>query len=800
MQTTRFFFSRKNLLLLLLLAATGPAWAQGLLTGRVSTPDGEPLPGATIQLTGTVRGTTAGPDGRYRLPQLPGGTYRVRISYIGFAALEQAVEVRGETTLNATLARSTFTADEVVVSATRAGRQSGMAYSHVSAQTLEKQNLGQDLPVLLNFQPSVVTTSDAGAGVGYTGLRVRGTDATRINVTLNGIPYNDPESQGTFWVNMPDFASSVSDIQLQRGVGTSTNGAGAFGATVNINTNAYRPEAYAETNLSYGSFNTQKQNVLVGTGLLRNRFTLDARLSRIKSDGYIDRAWSDLKSFYVSGAYFGKKSYVRFNAFSGMEKTYQAWGGVPEALLKTNRTFNPYTYENETDNYQQDHYQLLSSHQLSRYVTLNVNGFYVKGRGYYEQFRENDRLSRYGIANVVIGDTTVRRSDLIRRRWLDNDFYGTTFSLDYDAYKKLKTTLGGGYNYYDGRHFGEVIWARFAGNSHIRQRYYENQGLKSDANVFAKAFYAFSGKLTGFGDVQLRRVGYRISGPDNDGIDQRHRADYTFFNPKAGLTYTPSERASAYASVSVGSREPNRNDFTDAPQGTTPLPEYLTDYEAGYRWQSRRFAYSLGGYLMNYRNQLILTGRLNDVGSPIRQNVPQSYRLGLEAEAAGQLTPALTLNLNLTLSRNKIRNYEDALPVYDADFNFLRYETTRFRSTDISFSPGVVAGSQLAWRPVAALELAWLGKYVGRQFMDNTASTARSLDPYLTNDLRARLNLPVRWARELTLTLLANNVLGERYESNGYTYSYKAGDTLTTENFYYPQAGFHWLSSLTLKF
>ena len=415
--------------------------------------------------------------------------------------------------------------NEVVVSSTRANQKMGMAFTNVYQKDLKKNNLGQDLPFLLNQLPSVVVSSDAGTGVGYTGIRIRGTDPTRINVTLNGVPYNDSESQGTYWVNMPDFASSAQSIQVQRGVGTSTNGAGAFGASININTLSYQQEAYSETNFTVGSFNTLKTNVLASTGLLNNHFVVDARLSKLSSDGYIDRASSDLKSFYVSAGYYDKKSFVRFNAFSGKEKTYQAWEGVPEGLLKTDRTFNPYTYDNQVDDYQQDHYQLISSFKLNKNWTFNPILHYTKGRGFYEQFKEKDKFSNYGLPNVIAGTETIKKTDLVRRKWLDNDFYGVTYSLDYQSNKKFTANIGGAWNKYDGDHFGEIIWAKTTSTANIRYRWYESNALKTDFNIFGKAYYQVNDALNFYADLQYRTVNYNIKGTGDKRQDITQKSD-----------------------------------------------------------------------------------------------------------------------------------------------------------------------------------------------------------------------------------------------------------------------------------
>ena len=686
--------------------------------------------------------------------------------------------------------------DEVVVRSTRANAKSAMAFTNVFQSELRKQNLGQDIPFLLNNTPSVVVNSDAGAGVGYTGIRVRGSDATRVNVTINGVPLNDAESQGVYWVNMPDFASSVQSIQIQRGVGTSTNGAGAFGATLNVQTNAYQAEAYAETNATVGSFNTRKINAIFGTGLIKNKFVVDARLSKITSDGYIDRGASDLKSFYVSGGYYGIKSFVRLNVFSGKEITYQSWEGVPESLLKTNRTFNVYTYPNQVDDYQQDHYQLISSHQLGNQWQLNATLHYTKGRGFYEQFKEDDKLSKYALENVEIGTKIIKKSDIIRRRWLDNDFYGAVWSLDYEGTGKLKTSFGGGWNRYEGKHFGEVIWAQFASTGNIRHRYYDNDASKTDLNVYGKTFYQINQQLNVFADVQVRSVNYTFLGFDNTLKNVDQTASLTFFNPKFGLTYDLNTDASLYASYSIGNKEPNRNDYTESSPRSRPRAEHLADLEIGYKLKKKRVSAGIGGYLMNYRDQLVQTGQLNDVGASTRVNVPESYRAGVELEVSLAISKKLRWAANATFSRNKIQNFTEYLDNFDTGGQ----EVRQFSQTDIAFSPNMIASSQFVLAAHKAVELVFFSKYVGAQFMDNTSNDARKLNAFFVNDVRATWSLHPKWVNNITFSLLVNNILNRLYEPNGYTFSYVSEGKTTTENFYYPQAGTNFLAAVRLKF
>ena len=684
--------------------------------------------------------------------------------------------------------------NEVVVSSTRANQKMGMAFTDVYQKELKKNNLGQDLPFLLNQLPSVVVSSDAGAGVGYTGIRIRGTDPTRINVTLNGVPYNDSESQGTYWVNMPDFASSVQSIQVQRGVGTSTNGAGAFGASININTLGYEQAASGETNFTVGSFNTLKTNVLASTGLLNDHFIIDARLSKLSSDGFIDRASSNLKSYYISAGYYGKNSFVRFNAFSGKEKTYQAWEGVPEELLKTNRTFNPYTYDNQVDDYQQDQYQLISSFKLNKNWTFNPILHYTKGRGFYEQFKAQDKFTNYGLPNVVNGTETIKKTDLVRRKWLDNDFYGVTYSLDYQSSSKFSANIGGAWNKYDGDHFGEIIWAKNPSTSTLRYRWYESNSLKTDFNIYGKAFYQVSDALNLYGDLQYRTVNYNINGTGDKRQNITQVSKYQFFNPKFGVNYQVNKASSVYASFAVGNKEPSRQDFVDNTPNA-PLAETLRDLEAGYRLGGEKFSFDANFYYMNYKNQLVLTGRVNGVGEAIRVNVAKSYRAGLELSATWKLAERWQLAVNTTFSQNKINDFAETVVNYDGDAD----KINKFAKVDISFSPNLISGGQLSYTPTKNLELTWLSKYVSKQFMDNTSNDNRSLNAFFVNDLRATFTVKPTFVKALTFSLLVNNLFNHLYESNGYTYSYISEKQTVTENFYYPQAGTNFLLAVKVN-
>jgi len=785
------------------------ALAQNRIEGEIKDADnGMPLPGANVFIEEVEKGTVSDREGKFILDGLDRDNFSLRITFVGYQTLRLTVPAPTNEPLIVQLEPATLSTEEFIVTGTRASATTPTTFQLIDKTALAKDNLGQDLPMLLNYTPSMVTHSDAGAGVGYTGLRIRGTDQTRINVTVNGIPLNDAESHGVFWVNMPDFASSVENIQIQRGVGTSTNGAATFGASLNIQTDNKREEAYAETDHSFGSFNTRKHTVKAGSGLINDKWAVDARLSRISSDGYIDRAFSDLKSYFVSGGYFGEDHVFKVNVFSGSEQTYQAWNGVPESLLESNRTYNGYTYENETDNYQQDHYQFIYAGNWGSHLKANFALHYTQGQGYYEQFRPDDNLpDNYGIAPISIGNELINSTDIIRRRWLDNDFYGAVFSLQYVSDDgKLDAILGGGANRYDGDHFGEIIWMGIAGDTDIRDRYYDNVAIKDDRNLYLKATYEVRDRLYLFGDLQWRNIHYRFDGINNDLRNISGSQDYGFFNPKLGLSYETGAGKTLYASYAVANREPVRRDFTDSPLTEIPRPEKLNNLEAGLRVNRSAYQYSANLYYMGYQDQLVLTGQLNDVGAYIRENVGSSYRAGIELDAAVKLAPRWTLGGNIALSRNKIDSFTEYNDVYDENWGFAGQESTTYTDTEIAFSPGMVGSAILDFRPLKNLEVSLLNKYVGRQYLDNTQKEDRSLDPYWTTDLRMSYVWSPGWVKELAFSLKVNNIFNELYEPNGYTFSYfvpaesNNGRDLVTENFYYPMAGTNVMGGVSIRF
>ena len=752
------------------------------------------LVGATVSVGSNQTFATNG-QGLFSFTGLASGNYVLKVSFVGYQPIEKTITLPAKAQVEIVLKPNIFPGDEVVIKAIRATEQSATTYTNLTKAVLEKNNTGQDLPYMLNQTPGVVVSSDAGTGIGYTGLRIRGSDASRINVTLNGIPFNDPESQATYFVNLPDFVSSVDNIQVQRGVGTSTNGAGAFGASINIQTTVRKDSAYTELNTTLGSYHTQKNTLNFGTGLLNNRFTFDGRLSRIQSDGYIDRASSKLKSYFLSGAWYGANTHIRANVFSGHEKTYQAWNGVPESELTNNRTYNGFTYADQTDNYTQDHYQLLYAHSFSSKLSWSGAFHYTYGRGYYEEYKADQDFADYGLIPVLIGGTTISQTDLIRRRWLDNDFYGSTFALNYTPKNGLDFTLGGAYNEYKGRHFGEIIWATYASDSQIRQHYYDNDGFKTDFNVYGKSSWQ-RGPWVAYTDVQYRRVSHEFVGYDTNLQNIQQAVSLNFFNPKVGLSFQLNPQEQLYASFAVANKEPNRNDFVNATPASRPVSERLTDVEAGYRFSRSNFSAALNAYFMQYKNQLILTGEINDVGEYSRSNVPDSYRMGLELDASLKLSEKWAWKANIAWSQNKIKRFTNYIDDYDNGTQI----GTEFTNTTIAFSPAVVASGEWDYVPFKNAEIAFIGKYVSRQYLDNTANKARQLKEMLVHTLRFQYNFSLKSTKNLGLTLLVNNVFNKKYEANGYTFSYISGGNFTTENYYYPQATRNFLISLNLKF
>ncbi len=766
----------------------------------------EALEGANILQVNTKNGTATQKDGSFTLTLLQNVSSKIRITYVGYQTKIIDTNSRNWPSV-IYLQPKTIMSNAVFVEALRVEETTPMAYETVTSAEIEEKNLGQDLPYLLSTTPSVVVSSNAGAGIGYTGIRIRGVDPTRINVTINGIPVNDAESQAVFWVNMPDLASSIESIQIQRGVGTSTNGSAAFGASINIQTSEMRRNPYGEANIGFGSFNTRIYNVKLGSGLMENSWQVQGRLSKIYSEGYIDRAFSDLKSFYLAAAHHGDRSLLRVDIFSGKETTYQAWYGVPERKLDTHRTFNPAgmeqpgdPYEDQTDNYRQDHYQLHYSYRLSDNWDFNIALHYTYGRGYYEEYKANQLLTNYKIEPVVMVDTTIKRSDLIRQQWLNNHFYGTVFSTEYRT-SNWSLTVGGGYSRYLGDHYGTVIWARHAGGSEMNHRYYFNNALKTDGNIYAKFSYFFDNGLSAYLDLQVRHIIYNFLGKDRKTsptggqviVNVEQKDILTFFNPKGGFVYQTGPHR-FFASLAIAHREPTRLGYINSLQ--PPQPEVLYDWEAGYQGAFNKFFIGVNLYYMDYKHQLVPTGELNDVGYVILQNVPDSYRAGIELQGGVQIFPWLQWAGNATFSRNKIDKYTQYISKLNAGTQHARTYT----NTTIALSPSFIGSSVFSFNR-GAFSASFITKYVSRQYLDNTQTLSRSIAPYLINDLRLSYNFDgIEFVQNIEIMLQINNIFNERYSSGGYTFGYIIGGVEQHFEYYYPQAGRNFLAQISIKF
>jgi iron complex outermembrane receptor protein len=675
--------------------------------------------------------------------------------------------------------------EEILVSSIRVDKNAPIAFSNVTKDDLAKNNLGHDLPILLNSLTSVVTTSDAGAGVGYTGIRIRGVNAQSTNITINGIPYNDAESLGTFWVDLPDFASSVENLQVQRGVGTSTNGSSAFGASINILTDLISEKPYFETSNSVGSYNTIKNTFKFSTGMLNDYFEFSGRLSKIDSDGYIDRANSDLKSYFLQGTYKKKTTMIKALSFGGHEITYQAWNGIDGVTLESDRTYNPsgmyidqygnvQFYNKEVDNYKQDHYQLHWSEILNSSFTSNFSFNLTNGLGYYEQYKENDN------------------QDYITRKWLDNQFIVANYSLNYQS-EKTSINFGSSYSEYDGDHFGKVIWAQNSSNTEVGDRFYDGNGIKKDFSNYLKTTYQINSNISLYGDIQIRNVKYETSGSTSDILDFSLNKSYSFFNPKAGLNYAFNSDNNLYFSFARANREPTRSDFEN---NADVQPEKLNDLELGWNYSKKNFHISTNFYYMQYKNQLVLTGSIDDVGNPVRQNSGESHRMGLEIESSFITSNKFSLSANSSFSQNKNKNFVTSL----------NGELINLGRTNISFSPNLISSINLLYSANKNLDLSLLVKHVGDQYMSNTDSDFSKLDAYSTLDFNLNYNFknPL-FFNEIVLTAVVNNVLGIKYVSNGYYYTYD--DTWSNPNSittiegagYYPQATTNYLIGLKFK-
>jgi len=798
-------------LLFLSLASFGQYTIEGIVA---NTETGETLAGANIILKGTSIATVSETDGAYSFNRLKKGSYTVKVNFIGFKTLEKALYVEHNVNQDFMLEPHVFLAEEVIITATKAHNKSPLSFKDIDEEQINRENMGKDLPYLLTSSPSTVVTSDAGTGIGYTGIRIRGTDLTRINVTLNGVPVNDAESQNVFFVDLPDLASSVDKVQIQRGVGTSSNGSASFGASINIKTDKFRSDVYTEIHSAAGSFNTFKNTLKFGSGLIKGKFAVDGRFSLLSSNGYVDRASANLKSMQFAASYYGKKDIVKLFYLHGTEKTYQAWYGIPKDSLSTNRTYNPAGeiydsednflgyYDNQTDNYDQTYYQLHYAHEFTSKLNLVTTLFYTKGKGYYENYKNNKKFSDYGMSDTIIGSDTISRTSLIEQKWLDNDYYGVNLFLNYNA-KSLSMNIGASWNQYLGDHFGKVIWAQIARLGDYNRDWYFGTGNKAEFNVFAKANFLVNEHINLYADLQLRTINYKIGGTDDDLRDVAQQHQYVFFNPKAGIFYELNNRNNMYFSVAVAHREPNRSVFLDADPEQEVKPERLIDFELGYQYRTTHLSLEANLFYMDYKDQLVMTGKINNVGAAILTNVPVSYRTGIELVAGFNFFKIIDWSLNATFSENKIKDFTEYVDNWnywdDSDNQPYQYEKN-LGKTDISFSPDWVAGSNLRVTPLKGFSVSLVSNYVGRQYIDNTSNMERSIDPYFVNNLQFFYGIEPKWIKKIEFLLSLNNIFNQQYETNAWVYRYTYDKVEYSMNGYFPQAGFNFMAGINLKF
>ena len=796
--------------ILFLILITFSSFSQKSSKGLVLNNEGEAIMGANIQIPSLNKILYSDQKGTFYF-STNNDSINVKISHVGYITKEFFINTANNSSFKFILDDGIILNDEIKVTSTRVKKNSPYAYTNISKNFIEKNNVGIDIPFIIQTTPSAYATSDAGNGVGYTSVRIRGSDATRVNVTINGIPYNDSESHGVFWVNMPDLASSSSSIQVQRGVGSSTNGGGAFGGTINIKTGNISEDFKLNYSSSAGSFKTFKNSLEINSGLIKNKLNLNLRLSKIDSDGYIDRASSNLKSYYASASYFGKKSVIDFINFSGKEKTYQSWWGTPQSriendldgmnkvilnngysdnqadnLLNSGRTFNYYLYENETDNYQQDHYQFHFNHNISNNSNIHLALHYTFGRGYYEQFREADNLNDYyeSLENKSI--------DLVRRRWLDNHFYGITYSY-FAKIKKGELNIGGSISEYDGDHFGRIIIPSIP----IKEPYYFSKSFKRDGNMFIKYDYKISNSSNLFFDFQVRSYSHKSTGTDNDKSAININSAKTFINPKLGFTKKINDLISFYSSISVANREPIRSDFIDS--NIEPSHEKLYDFEIGKNFNYEKGILNTNLFLMEYDDQLVTTGEVNDVGAYVRTNVKKSRRFGVEVYNSFN-SKNLMINTSLSLSRNLVYNFKEYIYDYGSDFSEYNTIINNYNITDIAFSPNMIINNHLEWEINNNLNLIWKTKYVSNQYLDNTSNMNRMIKSFIINDFEINTSFINNVFDNLYFKISANNIFNVMYSSNGYTFGYYAGlDTEIRENYFYPQAGRNFMISLNLK-
>lgn len=705
--------------------------------------------------------------------------------------------------------------NEIIVSATRVNEHAPIAFNNVSAQEIKANNTAKNIPYILQTLPSIVAYSEDGSGVGNTSFRIRGTDATRINVTLNGMPLNNPESQEVYWVNIPDLSNSLQSIQVQRGVGSSTNGSGAFGASISLKTQGARPQAYGEASTGVGSYNTFTSTIAAGTGILKNGLSFDARYSRVTGDGYIRNGKVNHRSAYASASYYNKNQLFKLSYLNGIQHTGITWEGISSEQLKTDRKYNPagayydeagnvHYYDNETDNYYSDIIQFTYSNALSDKLSLNVGLSYNHGYGYYENYKADQKFKKYGLDPQLVNDSTYKSSDVITRKLMKNNFYVGNFTLNYIS-DKLTLTGGGNLTSYQGDHYGKLLWVKYNKNISDKYEWYRGDADKKEFSVFGKITYNILDNLAIFGDMQYRYIDYRMSGIDDDLENITNKNYYSFFNPKAGLSYSFNNNE-VYASLSISNREPLRTDIKESVKGGSTQkiqPERMFDYELGYRYSSAIASFNANLYYMRYKDQMVQTGKLNDVGYKLMQNVPTSYRMGIELSGAVQPANWIRIDANVTLSQNKIKNYTAYYDLYNNqnDYEFVKQTSEYLGTTNISFSPNVIGSGILTITPYKALSLALVGKYVGKQYYDNTSNKDNRLADYFVSNIVLGYTFKTQKIGEVDLQFSVNNILNKRYVGNAWvaTDKFEDGSEIVYTGLY-PQATRNIMAKLGIRF
>lgn len=786
----------KKTLILLCVVLPFLVKAQFRLSGQVADDQhGLPMSGALVQVIGLdAYQTFCDNRGAFVFNDLPQGRYTIQVQYVGYQTYKESFRLLKDEHVAIDLTEGIM-AEEVVVNANRLDKNSPSTYSDISTAEIQNLNTGKDLPFVLSLTPSFVSTSDAGNGIGYTSFRIRGSDLSRTNVTMNGVPMNDAESHGVYFVDIPDLASSLDNIQIQRGIGTSTNGAGAFGASINLQTNMLEADPYASYSGSFGSYNSFKNTVSAGSGLLDNNMSFDVRLSKISSDGYIDRATANLKSLYFSAGYYGESDIVKFILLSGKERTYQAWNGVPKYMLDTNRTYNEFTYDKQEDNYKQDYYQLHYTHLFNNKLSLNASLFYTRGLGYYEQYKSNRKYEDYLLNDMIIGGDTIKKTDLIQRKWLDNHFYGSNLHIDYES-RKLNAVIGTGWNQYDGDHYGRVLWYQYANGNHPKgHEWYNNNGIKTDFNIFAKANFKMLPTLSAFGDIQYRHIQYDIKGFHDDLHDITQSHHFNFINPKVGFVFHIGNLAQLYSSFAIANREPSRNNYKDADEGYNPRAEQMQDLEAGFRLRTNGFELSTNFYYMNYRDQLVATGKINSIGEPIMTNIAKSYRIGVEISAAKAFTTQLRWDFNIALSKNKIKDFV----MYTDNWDTWQQEAENIGTTNILLSPSTILNNVISYKAFKHFKASWITQYVSRQYIDNTSYEYNSLDPYFVNNLQFSYAVNTHFTKSLRFFLNINNILNEKYCTNAWVYNYYESGKRETIDGYFPMALRNFMMGISIE-